>query len=119
MGREEQGDALRPLDSFTFADPDMEDGDAAPRAAARKRGTDLPLTLDASGGARATIKNVERSDQPRDLVAELEYRDPNGETLTAATRVALWPATHRARHQAGQLGREQGAAEVHGGRRST
>jgi len=28
-----------------------------------------------------------------DLVAELEYRDPNGETLTAATRVAIseWP----------------------------
>ena len=33
-----------------------------------------------------------RADQPRDLLAELEYRDPNGETLTAATRVPLWPS---------------------------
>ena len=47
------------------------------------------LTLDAAGGARATVKDShERPTRPRDLVAELEYRDPNGETLTAATRVA-------------------------------
>jgi uncharacterized protein YfaS (alpha-2-macroglobulin family) len=91
VGREEQGDALGHMGDYDFSDPDMEQSDTgnAPRP---KRGTDLPLRLDASGGARATIKNVERSDQPRDLLAELEYRDPNGETLTAATRVALWPS---------------------------
>ncbi len=57
-----------------------------------QRVNELGLALDASGGARATVKGVGRSDVPRDLVAELEYRDPNGETLTAATRVALWPS---------------------------
>jgi uncharacterized protein YfaS (alpha-2-macroglobulin family) len=92
VGRDEQGDATARYDMFSFSDPDMDED--APGAGAPKptRGTDLPLTLDASGGARATIKNIEKSDQPRDLLAELEYRDPNGETMTSALRVALWPS---------------------------
>ena len=91
-------------------------GRAGRRRAARraKRGTDLPLTLDAAGGARATRRRTSAaSDVPRDLVAELEYRDPNGETLTAATRVPLWPSRIVLGHQAGRLGREQGPAQVH------
>ena len=57
-GREEQGEPAGRFDSCTFADPDLAESDAgsAPRP---RRGTDLPLTLDASGGARATVKNVE------------------------------------------------------------
>jgi alpha-2-macroglobulin len=54
--------------------------------------TSTPLTLDASGGARTTAANLAASDKPRELVAEVEYRDPNGETSTAATNVALWNA---------------------------
>ncbi|MCC7327546.1 MAG: alpha-2-macroglobulin [Burkholderiales bacterium] len=89
-GRDEQGDATARFDNFVFADPDIDEGDtAAPRP---QRGSVLPLTLDAAGGARATIGDLEASAQARTLVAELEYRDPNGETLTSATRVALWPA---------------------------
>ena len=92
-GRDEQGDASARFDGYTFSDPDMDEGDSGADGAPRpQRGTDLPLTLDAAGGARATIKDIEKSDQPRELLAELEYRDPNGETLTAAARVALWPA---------------------------
>ncbi len=93
-GREEQGgDATARFDGYTFSDPDPEeaDGGGAPQPRPQ-RGTVLPLTLDPAGGARATVKIADTSEQPRDLVAELEYRDPNGETLTAATRVALWPA---------------------------
>ncbi len=93
VGKDEQGDATARYDMFSFSDPDMdEDTDSTANTPRPKRGTDLPLTLDASGGARATIKNVEKSDQPRDLLAELEYRDPNGETLTSALRVPLWPS---------------------------
>ncbi len=90
-GRDEQGDAMARFDGFTFADPDADEGEAgaAPRP---QRGSVLPLTLDAAGGARATIRDIEPSEQPRSLLAELEYRDPNGETLTSATRIALWPA---------------------------
>jgi len=91
VGREEQGDRFDSLDGYDFSDPGM-DTDNEPRRSNAKRGTDLPLTLDAAGGARATIRNVGKSDRPREFLAELEYRDPNGETLTAATMVSLWPA---------------------------
>ncbi len=90
-GREEQGDATARYDMFSFSDPEMDEPDAAP-ASRPKRGTDVPLTLDGSGGARAVVKNLETSDRPRELLAELEYRDPNGETLTSATRTTLWPS---------------------------
>ncbi len=90
-GRDEQGDSAARFDGSVFADPDMDEPDAS-GAPPAQRGTALPLTLDASGGARARVTNVEKAGEPREMVAELEYRDPNGETLTAATRVALWPA---------------------------
>ncbi len=84
------------LGSNVFADPGEYDDDEVAEATGEtvrpQRVNELGLALDASGGARATVKGVGRSDVPRDLVAELEYRDPNGETLTAATRVALWPS---------------------------
>lgn len=48
-------------------------------------------TLDATGGARLTLE-VPDSDQPRTLLADLEYPDPNGEIATATTRVPLWPS---------------------------
>ena len=91
-GREEQGESVARTGSYVFADPDMEgdDDDNAQAPAGRQGARDMNLTLDASGGIRATMKDLGTSDTPRDLVAELEYRDPNGETLTAATRVPLW-----------------------------
>jgi hypothetical protein len=96
-GRDEQGESVAPLDGNLFADPDTGDDDTAPRArAGRTTGREQGFVLDAAGGARATVKDVAadagNGDVPRDLVAELEYRDPNGETLTAATRVPLWPS---------------------------
>ena len=93
-GREDRGDSYASAGDYEFADPDMADEDAErdPAATARNGVSDLALTLDASGGARATVKNVAKSDTARDMVAEMEYRDPNGETLTAATRIALWPS---------------------------
>lgn len=48
--------------------------------------------LDDGGGARVTLGDLPAYDTPQELVAELEYRDPNGETLTAATRIPLWPS---------------------------
>ena len=50
------------------------------------------VTLDAAGTARVTISKLPRSPVPQDVLTEVEFRDPNGEVLTAATRVALWPA---------------------------
>ena len=50
------------------------------------------LTLDRAGGARMIVPDLPQMDQPRTLLAELTYQDANGETLTASTRVPLWPS---------------------------
>jgi alpha-2-macroglobulin len=92
-GRNEEGDSFARLDGFTFADRDYESDDEESTSVPRgRRTTDLALSLDATGGARATVKDVGRDNVARDLVAEVEYRDPNGETLTSRTRVSLWPS---------------------------
>ncbi len=97
-GRDEEGDATANFGDYNFADPDSddEDSDSSDSKPAHGKTSELSLSLDAAGGGRATVKNVVAgaTDRltPHDLVAELEYRDPNGETLTAATRVAIWPA---------------------------
>ncbi|OQX14619.1 MAG: hypothetical protein BWK76_14370 [Desulfobulbaceae bacterium A2] len=52
----------------------------------------LPLTLDASGGARVTVTGLPPVERPRELLAELEYQDANGERGTVARRIPLWPA---------------------------
>jgi len=95
-GRDEEGDYTINSGEYTFADADSDDDetDSAEAKPAHGKTSELSLSLDAAGGARATVKNIGTGDKatPRDMVAELEYRDPNGETLTAATRVAIWPA---------------------------
>lgn len=50
------------------------------------------LTLDRHGAARITVPELPQVDRPRSLLAELSWQDVNGETLTASTRVPLWPA---------------------------
>jgi alpha-2-macroglobulin len=71
------------------------DEDAETRAPARApQGVHqrLEVTLDAAGTARVTIDKLPRSPVPQDVLTEVEFRDPNGEVLTAAARVPLWPA---------------------------
>lgn len=50
------------------------------------------LRLDTAGAVHAVFAKLPKSDEPREILAELEYRDPNGETQTAASRIALWPS---------------------------
>ena len=50
------------------------------------------LTLDAAGGARTEITDIARSSTPTDVRAEMEYRDPNGETQTVSNSTTIWPA---------------------------
>ncbi len=101
-GREERGDAAARFESWVLGDDEAagDEGGAPARGAARAGRHEQAYTLDAAGGGRITVEAASLdpgkpdggSDTPRDLVAELEYRDPNGETLTAATRVPLWPS---------------------------
>ena len=52
----------------------------------------FPLTLDDQGAARVTVPDIATIDRASVLNAEVDYADANGEILTAATRVPLWPA---------------------------
>lgn len=51
----------------------------------------LPLTLDAQGAARAKAP-LTPARSAQELVAEMEYADPNGQILTVSRRVPLWPS---------------------------
>jgi uncharacterized protein YfaS (alpha-2-macroglobulin family) len=50
------------------------------------------LTLDNAGGARTDITGIARAQIPVEVHAELEYRDPNGESQTVSNNVTVWPA---------------------------
>jgi uncharacterized protein YfaS (alpha-2-macroglobulin family) len=88
-------------DDFTFANGNVTEGmtrsgggeqDVEAAAAASKSLGTLTGKLDQAGGGRFTIDGLPQPAEPRTLLTELEYRDANGETRTAATRVGLWPA---------------------------
>ncbi len=52
----------------------------------------FPVNLDANGAARVVVPEISEVDQPSVLNAEMDYADANGEILTSATRIDLWPA---------------------------
>lgn len=51
------------------------------------------MTLDANGGARVSFDKLPKSQEPRALELEMEYSDPNGQVLTAATRALVLPSS--------------------------
>lgn len=79
---------------YELTEPDDEDSSpaAAVTAPARIMLSTQELRLDATGSGRASFPKVPKSDLPQNIQAELEYQDPNGETLTAVTRIPLWPS---------------------------
>ena len=52
----------------------------------------LPLALDRNGAGKLTIQDVPASKQPRELLLEASYADPNGEVQTIRSVSTLWPA---------------------------
>ncbi len=48
------------------------------------------FVLDKTGALRANIDDLPKITSPHSLVAELEFRDPNGEIQTVTGRVPLW-----------------------------
>ncbi|MFI5348282.1 MAG: alpha-2-macroglobulin [Elusimicrobiota bacterium] len=80
-----------------FEDYSFSNGPVPPAANRRTRQAPPPirtqdLTLDAAGGAAVVLEGEPFAKTPRDLMTELEFRDPSGETQTVSSRVALWPA---------------------------
>jgi uncharacterized protein YfaS (alpha-2-macroglobulin family) len=76
---------------YLLDEPDAEAPAAAAGPATRPLKT-VSLNLDQAGGGRAQVAGIPKSDTPQEIVSELEYNDPNGETLTASARIAVWPA---------------------------
>ncbi len=74
----------------------MADEDEMPTGSPRGANThplkSASLTLDGAGGGKAVLSGIPRESTPQEVVSELEYSDPNGEVLTASTRIPLWPA---------------------------
>ena len=50
------------------------------------------LVLGKGGALRTKITGIQKSENPQDLLTELEYRDPNGEIQTVSRRITLWPS---------------------------
>lgn len=50
------------------------------------------LTLDKFGAARTTLSDFPRFDAPRNVAAELEFRDPNGEVQTVSSAIPYYPS---------------------------
>jgi uncharacterized protein YfaS (alpha-2-macroglobulin family) len=50
------------------------------------------LQLDAAGSTRAKLSNLPTFPKPLELLAELEFRDPNGEVQTVSSTTPIWPA---------------------------
>jgi uncharacterized protein YfaS (alpha-2-macroglobulin family) len=85
------------LEAYTFANGPVRPGifrdgeepetvEAKPRSLPRQ-----DLRLDAAGTARGRLVLLPRPEAPRELLVELEFRDPNGEAQTVGATAELWP----------------------------
>jgi alpha-2-macroglobulin len=95
-------------DDFTFSNGRVREGlerngsdeegeaetEELPPAGRKKRPVKTQdLTLDRSGSARTTITGLPKIEEPMGVLAELDFKDPNGEVQTVSTRISLWPAS--------------------------
>ncbi|MCU0969114.1 MAG: MG2 domain-containing protein [Rubrivivax sp.] len=68
------------------------DAEAEPDDGARLVAHNVAATTDAAGSARLRVDALPPLAGPAELLAELEFDDPNGERQAVQQRVALWPA---------------------------
>jgi hypothetical protein len=52
------------------------------------------LILDRYGTVRTTLSNLPEIEEPKEILAELEFRDPNGEIQTVSSKIPLWHARY-------------------------
>ncbi|HSL91775.1 MAG TPA: MG2 domain-containing protein, partial [Candidatus Limnocylindrales bacterium] len=78
---------------YAWEEGEEEGAQAEDRGAGRKpKVRSRDLLLDAAGALRTRVSDLPASGTPLDLVAEMEYSDPNGEVQTVSARVPLWPS---------------------------
>jgi hypothetical protein len=93
--------AFEGYDGFVFANGRVKEGiqergreweveeGAAPEAR-EGRLKSMEIVLDPSGSSRILLPDLPKIDAPKEFLAEMEYRDPNGEVQTASARIPLW-----------------------------
>ena len=82
------------LPDYSFSIPLSDDdsyGGKGRRENKQVQGEDQSLALSTAGAARVPL-DTPKVDRPHSLIADMEYRDPNGEIYTAQARTTVWPA---------------------------
>ncbi len=67
-------------------------GDESRRPEGRLLADAVVLSTDRQGAARFVVGGLPAIERPTEVLAEVAFKDPNGEVQTVATTVALWPA---------------------------
>ncbi len=98
---EPDGGAPEEYESFSFGgDAVVEgttplDGEGEAPETPKPMSQTMPVTLDASGTARASVDVGRPVDATTAMTVEMDYADANGETLTASRRILLHPSAVR------------------------
>ena len=82
------------LPDYSFSVPEYDDDGSVRtnrRGSKQPEGEDQSLTLSTAGSARVPMATP-KVERPHSLVADMEYKDPNGEIYTAQARTTVWPA---------------------------
>ena len=80
----------RQRDSSSTASPD--EAQSTSRSDSKVVADKLALTLDKTGAGKVTIEDLPQAKQPKELLIEASYSDPNGEVQTIRSTHTLWPA---------------------------
>jgi alpha-2-macroglobulin len=80
----------RPRESASTASPD--EAQSTSRSDSKVVADKLAVTLDKTGAGKVTVEDLPPSKQPRELLLEASYSDPNGEVQTIRSTHTLWPA---------------------------
>jgi len=82
------------LSDYSFSVPANDDEGPSRRGAREGKqpeGEDQSLALSTAGAARVAL-TTPKVERPYSLIADMEYKDPNGEIYTAQARTTVWPA---------------------------
>ena len=98
FGGQSPKEGIQAVSPYSY-DPESEDN-AEEENEGSSHGNEVPgypvrsrsLTLDANGGARVSFDGIPKADEARALQVEMEYSDPNGQILTAATQALVLPS---------------------------
>lgn len=82
------------IEKNQFYDDDYseEELDDSPRREKKKGLPTIELVLDKQGVSRARLSALPLSDTPKDVLTELEFRDPNGEIQTVSSLIPFYPS---------------------------